>query len=123
MVRLLKGKVFAFDHAKGYLKKYFSIRLVSNVTEIPFSVKKNVMYSFNRSRFESFMHSHKKRKVSLEGSLNQVLYAAELVFPKILVPRLPQNSSHVNIECTGKSKTPSLCDQLLLCIIYVTSFL
>ena len=46
-------------------------------------------------------HSHKKRKDSLEGSLGQVLFAAEHEFPKILVPRLPQNLSNVNIECTG----------------------
>ena len=48
-------------------------------------------------------HSHKKRKDSLEGSLDQVLLAAELEFPKILVPRLPQHTSNVNIECAGKS--------------------
>ena len=29
-------------------------------------------------------HSHKKRKDSLEGSLDRVLIAAELEFPKIL---------------------------------------
>ena len=50
------------------------------------------------------MHSHKKRKDSLEGSLDRVLFAAELKFPKILVPRLPQNTSNVNIESAGKSK-------------------
>ena len=59
-------------------------------------------------------HSHKKRKNSLEGSLDQVLFAVELEFPNILVPRLPQNSSNVNIECAGKSRQLySLCDQLL----------
>ena len=46
----------------------------------------------------------KKRKDSLEGSLNRVLFAAELEFPKILVPRLPQHTSNVNIECAGKSE-------------------
>ena len=35
--------------------------------------------------------SHKKRKDSLEGSLDRVLFAAELEFPKILVPRLHQH--------------------------------
>ena len=35
-------------------------------------------------------HSQKKRKDCLEGSLDRVLFAAELEFPKILVPRLPQ---------------------------------
>ena len=43
-------------------------------------------------------HSYKKRK----DSLNRVLFAAELEFPKILVPNLPQNLSNVNIECAGK---------------------
>ena len=56
-------------------------------------------------------HSHKKWKNSLEGSLDRALFAAEFEFPKILVPRLPQNSSNVNIECAGKSK------------YYATSFL
>ena len=37
-----------------------------------------------------------KRKDSLEGSLDQVLLAAE--------PRLPKNSSNVNIECARNSK-------------------
>ena len=49
-------------------------------------------------------HSHKKLKDSVEGSLDRVLFAAELAFPKILVPRLPQNSSDVNMERAGKSK-------------------
>ena len=31
---------------------------------------------------KSFYHSHKKRKDSLEGSLDRVLFAAELEFPK-----------------------------------------
>ena len=58
-------------------------------------------------------HCYKKRKDSLEDSLDQVLFATELEFPKILVPRLPQNTSNVNNECAGKSKELySLCDQL-----------
>ena len=65
-------------------------------------------------------HSHKKWKDCLEGSLERVLFAAELEFPKILVPRLPQNSSNVNTECVGKSKQLySLCDQLLGALIYL----
>ena len=63
--------------------------------------------------------SHKKRKDSLEDSLDRVLFAAELEFPKILVPRLPQNSSNVNTECAEKSKQLySLCDQILGAIKY-----
>ena len=59
-------------------------------------------------------HSHKKRKDKQEGSLDRVLFVAELDFPKILVPRLPQNSTNVNIECAGKSRQLyTLCDQLI----------
>ena len=35
-----------------------------------------------------------------------VLFAAGLEFPKILIPRLPQNSSNVNNECARMSKQP-----------------
>ena len=65
-------------------------------------------------------HNHKKQKDSLEGSLVRVLIVAELEFPKILVPSLPQNTSNVNIESTGKSKQLYyLCDQLLGALIYL----
>ena len=63
-------------------------------------------------------HSHKKRKDSLEGRLDWVLFAAELEFPKILVPRLPQHTSDVNIECAGKSVWSKQ-----LYYLHVTSFL
>ena len=49
-------------------------------------------------------HSHKKRKDSLEGSLDQVLFAAEVEFLKILLPRLPQHTSNVINECAVKSE-------------------
>ena len=62
--------------------------------------------------------SHQKRKDSLEGSLDRVLFAAELEFPKILVPRLPQHTSNVNIECAGKSEWSKQLHSL-----YLTSFL
>ena len=52
----------------------------------------------------SYKNSHKKQKVSLEGGLDRVLFGAELEFPKILVPRLSQHTSYVNIECAGKSE-------------------
>ena len=45
-----------------------------------------------------------KQKDSLEGSLDRVLLAAELEFPKMLVPRLLQHTSNVNIECARKSE-------------------
>ena len=43
-------------------------------------------------------------KDSLEDSLDRELLAAELELQKILVPRLPQHTSNVNIECAGKSE-------------------
>ena len=46
--------------------------------------------------------------------LVRVLFAAALEFPTILVPRLPQNTSSVNIESTEKSKQV---------YYYVTNFL
>ena len=65
-------------------------------------------------------HSHKKRKDNLEGSLDRVLFPTEIELRKIIVPRLPQNSSNINIECTGKSKQLySLYEQLLGAVIYL----
>ena len=65
-----------------------------------------------------FNHSHKKWKDSLEDSLDRVLFAAELEFPKILAPRLPQHASNVNIKCAGKSEWSKQ-----LCSLYLASFL
>ena len=65
-------------------------------------------------------HSYKKRKDSLEGCLDRVLLAADLEFPKILVPKLPQNTSNVNIDRARKSKQLYyLCEQLLGAMIYL----
>ena len=75
----------------------------------------NILYSVH---FFVFLHSHKKRTDSLEGSLDRVLFAAELEFPKILVPRLHQHTSNVNMECVGKSRWSKK-----LYSLYVTSFL
>ena len=47
--------------------------------------------------------SHKKRKDSLEGRLDRVLYAAELEFRKILVPRLPQHTLNVPESQNGQN--------------------
>ena len=63
-------------------------------------------------------YSHKKRKDSLEVSLDRVLLAAEFEFPKILVPSLSQHTSNVNTESVGK---PEWSKQLYS--LYVTSFL
>ena len=80
---------------------------------MPYFKYKKITFLFKHS-------SHRKRKESLEGSGDRVLFAAELELPKILVPRLPQISSNVNIECAGKSKQLySLCDQLLGALIYL----
>ena len=59
-----------------------------------------------------------KRKDSLESSLDRVLLATELDFPKMLVPRLPQHTSDVNIKCDGKSEWSKQQYSL-----YATSFL
>ena len=50
---------------------------------------------------KSFSQSLNKWKYSVEGSLDRVLFAAELERPKILVPMLPQHTSDVNTECAG----------------------
>ena len=64
-------------------------------------------------------HNHKKRKDSLEGSLDhRVLFAVELEISKVLVPRLPQHTLNVKTECTRKSKhLYTLCDQLIGALI------
>ena len=41
------------------------------------------------------------KTVCVKGGLDRVLFAPELEFPKILVFRLPENSSNVNTECAG----------------------
>ena len=73
------------------------------------------MFLFHQARDNRYLHSHKKRKDSLEGSLDRVLLAAELELPKILVPKLSQHTSDVNTEQAGKSKQ--------LYSLYLTSFL
>ena len=52
--------------------------------------------------------SHHNQGDNLEGSLVLVLFVAELDFPKILVPRVPQDTSNVNIESSGKSTKSAL---------------
>ena len=44
---------------------------------------------------------------------------AELEFPKILVPRLPVNSSNANTECVVENVVENQNN----CILYVPSFL
>ena len=59
-----------------------------------------------------------KRKNSLEGSLERVLFAAEPELPKMLVPGLPQISSNVNICARKLKQLCSECDQLHGALIY-----
>ena len=61
-----------------------------------------------------YNHSHKKRK----DDLGQASLAAEFEFSKVIVPRVPQDTSDVNIECAGKLEW--LKQQYSL---HVTSFL
>ena len=91
-----------------------------------FDLNKTLQYYFVTIQKDCFgwnnntLHSHKKRKDSLEGSLFQVVFEAALEFPKILVPRLTQNTSNVNIESIEKSKQLHyLCDKLLWALIYL----
>ena len=88
-----------------------SKRFIENIFSKRQTCKKNVFYVSKHK----FSHSQKKWKYSLEGTLVGVLFAAELEFPKILVPRLLQHTSNVNIETTGKSKQ--------LQLLFVSSFL
>ena len=53
----------------------------------------NMLFSFN------MFYSHKKRNVSLEGSLERVLLAAEFEFSKTSVLKLPRNISNATSEC------------------------
>ena len=61
---------------------------------------------------------HKKRRDSLKGSLDWVLFLTELELPKILVSRLPQYNLNVKIEDARKSEWLKQ-----LCYLCVTSFL
>ena len=60
-----------------------------------------ILLHFIHKVYITLYHSYKKRKDSLKGSLDRVLFAAELGFLKTLEPRLPQNSLNVSIECAG----------------------
>ena len=66
------------------------LNLVKTLNIVLNIVEKPVMYLQSD-------HSYNKRKDSMKGSLVLVLFATEIEFPEILVPRLPQNSSNVKI--------------------------
>ena len=93
-------------------KAHFSKKYGKTMDSLKLSFEHNATFN------NHFKHSHKKRKDSLKGSLDRVLLAAELEFPKILVPRLPQHTSNVNTECAGKSEWSKQ-----LYSLYLTSFL
>ena len=63
------------------------------------------------------LKSENRKPINL-GSLDRVLFAAELEFLKIVVPRTSHHTSNVNIECAGKSKWSKQ-----LHFLHVTSFL
>ena len=98
---------------------YLSTVFPSNFGQIDFKQDRKFFSGWlSRVKDTGCWHSHKKRKNNLEVSLNRVLSATELESPKILVPRLPQHESNVNIECARKSKhLHSLCDQLFGALI------
>ena len=54
--------------------------------------KHNVGYLNKPLKLKKWIHSHKKQKDSLKGTLDRVLFAAKLEFPKIPEPRIPQNT-------------------------------
>ena len=87
--------------------KYFSSNVEKFFTEIKYKIYHN-------------SNNNIEMKNSLESSLDPVLFAAELDFPKILVPRLTKNRSNVNTECARKSKQLySLYGHLLEALIYL----
>ena len=79
------------------------------------AVYKYFCYHFFHFFFKQCHPSHKKLKDSLEGSLDWVLLWAELEFPKILVPRLHQLTSNLNIEFARRSEWSKR--QYSLCVI------
>ena len=82
---------------------------------------RNNSVSGNVSRSDIYIYIYiyvYKRKNSLEGSLERVLFAAEPELPKMLVPGLPQISSNVNICARKLKQLCSECDQLHGALIY-----
>ena len=76
--------------------------------------------TYHSAKFLQLNKIIRNGKIIWKGSLVRILFAAELEFPKMLLPRLPQNTSSVNIESTRKSKQLYyLCDQLLGSLIYL----
>ena len=54
-------------------------------------------------------HSNKKWKNSLQGSLDQVLFAGEVELPKIIVPRLAQHTPNANTEVSESQNGQNIC--------------
>ena len=101
-------------------EKFHREQTSSNIVQHDFCLFFNKFNKLSNASNISLNYSHKKRKDSLEGNLDRVLFTGELEFPKILVS---QHTSYVNTECTGKSKHLYwLCYQLLRALIYFSFF-
>ena len=91
---------------------YFPIKLNDSLNQLCESQNNAIVILDKHLNF----HEHIGRKIKvctkligaakpvMKDNLDRVLFADELEFPKILVPRLHQHTSNVNIECAGKSK-------------------
>ena len=76
--------------------------------------------TYHSAKFLQLNKIIRNGKIIWKGSPVRISFAAEHEFPKMLVPRLPQNTSSVNIESTGKLKQLYyLCDHLLGFLIYL----
>ena len=116
MIRNQKIKgTYYLEFISLYIREilYVNVNFRENLGDTHFHLPDMLKNLVSLSAILSY-HSHKKRK----DSLDRVLFAAELEFPKILVPRLPQHTSDVNIECAGKSVWSKQ-----LYYLHVTSFL
>ena len=88
-VSLVFGSVLYFGSVLCHLKRLSNISIIRKYKRCSL-----ILISFHSKNL--LKHSHRKRKDILKGSLVQVLFTAELEFPKLKVPSLPQNSS---IKC------------------------
>ena len=108
-----------YSNKSGYLE------LINNSFGLRKQKSSHQMCSLRKGFLKGLLkkHSHKKRKDSQEGSLDRVLPAAELEFPKILVPRLPQSTSDVNRMCRKvrmvKTTVFFTCGQLFGALIHL----
>ena len=105
---------------KYFMNSWVYLQMWNNKNKVSYKyekkdTQKNFLYNVI---FSPNQYSHKKRKDSVEGSLDGVLFLAELEFSKIMVPSLPQHTSNVNNEWARKSEWSKQ-----LYYLYVNSFL